>query len=177
MNITHEHTDLFAEPHEGLAHGVNTHGVLGAGIAKAFAARHPSLVGAYTSYCKQYGNIAVGTALDWDAPDGTVVWNLFSQDEPGRAARYEWLKSSLTVALSNSVYPLHLPWIGAGIGGLDQVRVAVLMRECVAAVGGTLVVHTHPSERVNAAAVGALQGACSRRQQETRSGSTSWVGP
>jgi O-acetyl-ADP-ribose deacetylase (regulator of RNase III) len=112
---------MFSEPLEAYAHGVNTDGVMGAGVAAVVARKWPHLKYAYVSECR-YGRLSPGGMFPFRTAHGWV-YNCASQDRPGANARVEWLRSSLESALahmaSNGVRNLALPVIGGGIGGIS----------------------------------------------------------
>lgn len=168
MTIEHSHTDLFDVPsvlgqQRHLAHGVNTHGVMGAGVAKQFARRYPQLLPAYRAYINHYTRHDIQLPGDWFRFEtGTdVIHNLFSQDAPGPTAQLEWLELSLSHAM-NSCWPgvtIHLPWIGAGIGGLTRQEVARTFLSVASDYPDVhLHVHTHPAEEIDERAVDILFG-------------------
>lgn len=120
--------DLFDTDLPALGHGVNLQGVMGAGIAVGFRERFPEMMPAYREWC-QYAE--PGQALVYRVKDGRYVANIASQRLPGRDARYEWLTTGLATAATDLMYSgvrdLALPWIGCGIGGLDQSAVRVIL--------------------------------------------------
>lgn len=147
--------DLFDPDHqfEAIAQGVNTQGIMGAGIAVAFRQRYPDMYQSYKDLCKRYGSTLNGLIhiynpepkseinLDpgLEAPTltidfGTVIYNLFTQQDPGRGnARYNYLKTSLILMRQDAELSMHdsvgLPWVGCGIGGLEKHNVQHLMEE------------------------------------------------
>ena len=128
--------DLFDLSHnfDALAQGVNTKGIMGSGIAVDFKARWPLMFADYKNLCAAYTDILPGLLHTWENPtwdaDDTiqVVFNLFSQDFPGRdnAVLDYVAKSALLMRMSAEEFKLErvgLPWIGCGIGGLEQHNV------------------------------------------------------
>lgn len=131
MTIEIVHGDLFTVDAEVIGHGTNTHGVMGAGIAKAFRAKFPKMYADYKRDCEN-GLFVPGDAEFYtENCDGKFygIFNLFSQDKPGADARYEWLLLALSKAANDLVrtahvgdfihYTLAIPLIGCGIGGLS----------------------------------------------------------
>lgn len=114
-----------------IGHGVNTHGVMGAGIAKQFR----SIFG--EEYYMEYredcfsGVLVPGDYTSWRAQlnkQPVIVLNLASQSAPGSNAKYPWLFSSLYGAALFACGPnrmktygdtIAIPEIGCGIGGLE----------------------------------------------------------
>lgn len=116
-----------------IGHGVNTYGVMGAGIAAVIRQKFPKV---YDYYREQFqrgearpGN-ANGYLTVWpDTQRGVWVFNLATQDRPGAYARPTWIAESLRWMLQQAhemgASKVALPRLGCGIGGLDwesQVR-------------------------------------------------------
>jgi O-acetyl-ADP-ribose deacetylase (regulator of RNase III) len=133
MSVSVRKGDLFDEKFEfsAIGHGVNVDGLMGAGIAKEFRRRYPSMFNEYKHLCK-YEILVPGGCFFWASPDIAVL-NLASQDRPGPNAKTKWLAQSLftgLMALEQSGRPtLGLPWIGCGIGGLDQGEALEVIEE------------------------------------------------
>ena len=125
--------DLFANNFDALAQGVNTKGKMGAGIAVDFRERWPIMYEDYKRLCEAYTDILPGLLHTWentwDSEDPIqVIFNLFSQNFPGKNGSYELLaKSSLLMRMeaeARSFERVGLPWIGCGIAGLEKHNVA-----------------------------------------------------
>lgn len=116
--------DLFTIETDYIAHGVNTDGVMGAGVAKVIAERYPACKVQYQTDCRVFRLMPGGYSV-WYG-QGVAIFNLASQDAPGPFARLEWLESSLSKALDLLMdgTRVAMPWIGAGIGGLTRPEVA-----------------------------------------------------
>lgn len=134
MHITTD-ADIF-EHTEGvttvIAHGVNVRGLMGAGFAKLIADRYPHVRQRYSLACA-CEMLAPGQAQILKAERGVLVANIASQERPGRDARESWLRSGLEsmylqLEQNPNIYNVKLPLIGAGIGGLDPVRAADIIR-------------------------------------------------
>jgi len=94
--------DLFSSTAGALGHGVNTTGVMGAGIAPLFKARHPEMYREYRLACDN-GGLVPGETFIWPTPEPRpVVYNIASQDLPGSHARLEWLESGVRGALRDA---------------------------------------------------------------------------
>lgn len=117
-----------------LAQGVNTKGVMGAGIAVDFKARWPDMFNDYKNLCNSYTDLLPGLLhkydnIAWNPSDPIgIIFNLFTQDFPGRNnAVLEYVaKSSLLMRMeaeARDIGRVGLPWIGCGIGGLAQHNV------------------------------------------------------
>lgn len=125
--------DVFTSDAGAIAHGVNTQGAMGAGIAKQFRDRYPDMYVEYRRQCKDR-ELQPGGLLVYLPGEGEfgVVYNVASQDFPGPHARIEWLGSGMYYALkdaeSRGFGRIAVPMIGAGIGGLNWVEVEAWLR-------------------------------------------------
>ena len=119
--ISHEEGRLFDYAHKAYAHGVNTGGVMNAGIAVEFKNRFPGLLKAYREQCK-YDNLSPGELFLFKAPNA-LVFNLATQRPSGRAQR-SYLQKSVGLlylaARSQGITDIHMPKIGCGLGGLHE---------------------------------------------------------
>ena len=131
--MIHKYGNLFDTDAPYIGHGVNTYGVMGAGIAKEFKERYPENFIKYELAC-QNGSLLPGMYMvnyDRDQKNSgrtSLVVNFASQDQPGRHARYSWvLKSFATWAERATSWGMLKTWrahiaipeIGCGIGGLE----------------------------------------------------------
>ena len=143
--------DLFDPAHDfdALAQGVNTYGVMGAGIAVPFRKKFPDMFTDYARLCQDNGSYLAGLVHIWNPePDvtvgadsdniptktldfGTTIYNLFTQIKPGPDADYKRLRTSLILMRQDAELSAHsrvgLPWIGCGIGGLERHNVSHIM--------------------------------------------------
>jgi O-acetyl-ADP-ribose deacetylase (regulator of RNase III) len=140
MTLIHKTGNLFDSDADALAHGVNTKGLMGAGIAVEFKHRYPNMYTAYKVACKE-GEIKPGILWVWDqqislriqgclrkpskAPKPEQprwIYNIASQDNPGPHARLVWFESALLYSIAHAkeygVKKIAMPRIGCGIGGL-----------------------------------------------------------
>lgn len=123
--ITQVKGDLFDSQWEfdAIGHGVNCFGMMGAGIAVQFKNRYPRMHDEYRKLCGK-GWLLPGQVFPWDNGTGTqAIFNIASQYAPGPDAKLSYLHAGLQYV---DFYMKHtkrkhlgLPWIGAGIGGLD----------------------------------------------------------
>lgn len=129
-NLIHRKGDIFTTNARAIGHGVNTHGVMGAGIALQFKNRFPKMYEAYREDCKN-GKLRGGEVMPWaigtDWGSDLMVFNIASQESPGDNATYDFLVSGVKTAIDICVLigipVLALPRIGSGIGGLDEAIV------------------------------------------------------
>lgn len=116
--------DMFENLQEGdaIAHGCNCQGIMGAGVAGIVSARWPEMYTEYRRLC-QAGLLRPGDVYPYVTPDGIIVFNLMTQDFPGKDAKLSWIMASVNSMLytawrSGLIKQIRIPAIGAGIGGL-----------------------------------------------------------
>ncbi|MFE6967085.1 macro domain-containing protein [Agromyces sp. NPDC057679] len=134
--LIHRTGDLFTTDAPAIGHGVNVDpGVMGSGIAVLFRDRFPAMHAAYKVLCSR-GDFPVGTVMIWESSTPTV-YNIASQDRPGKNAQLEWLRTGVEAALQDTdargYDRLALPRIGCGIGGLNWDEVEPVLAELAAA--------------------------------------------
>ena len=122
---------MFDSNAQAFAHGVNTQGVMGAGVAAQIRERYPSIYRTYQEHCEG-GYILPGDAFVMvDTFRNHAIYNLATQDLPGPHARLEWVETALTnmvdKALDYGDVFIAMPKIGCGIGGLDWDSVEPLV--------------------------------------------------
>jgi O-acetyl-ADP-ribose deacetylase (regulator of RNase III) len=138
--------DLFVNDFnfDALAQGVNTQGIMGAGIAVPFREKFPNMYEDYKRRCATYGDALAGLLHVWHPWYGAkmmldkgewvevfnsdpTIYNLFSQVMPGRNGDYRLLQQAAIAmvldAERNEVANVGLPWIGCGIAGLERHNV------------------------------------------------------
>jgi O-acetyl-ADP-ribose deacetylase (regulator of RNase III) len=115
-------------------HGCNCAGGMGAGIAIEFKRRWPRMFEEYAARCAD-GRFGLGDVFPWSEGDQTV-YNLGTQEHWKKKAQLPALATSLRkmveLAASSGIERVGLPRIGAGLGGLDWMRVKRVMTD----VGG-----------------------------------------
>lgn len=110
-----------------IVHGCNAQGVMGSGVALAVKNKYP---GAYKSYRRQYDEhgLVLGNVYSFEATPTLVIWNAITQEgfgQPTRNCSYDAIENcfrlidqSITGGWhDNVVDELHIPLIGAGLGG------------------------------------------------------------
>lgn len=115
---------LFASGLPALAHGVNCKGVMGAGIAREFRARWPGMYESYRRRCLR-GEMLPGEIQPWEDPDGPVIYNLATQQDPGPCAQPWMITAAAGQMITRArhdfgITEIGLPMIGCGIGGLSR---------------------------------------------------------
>lgn len=123
--------DLFESPSDldAVAHGVNCKGVMGKGVALAFAQRYPDMKKHYVALCEQR-LMSPGRCDVW-VGGHTYVYNLATQNRPGPDAKLRWVAESVASMLQHAedhgVGRIGIPRIGCGIGGLQWVEVRMIL--------------------------------------------------
>jgi O-acetyl-ADP-ribose deacetylase (regulator of RNase III) len=121
--------DLF--DHDVIGHGVNCQGLMGAGVAVGFRQRFPRMFHQYVQLCSQE-RLRPGDIQPW-FENGTLGFNIASQDQPGPTAKILWLQRGLQKAANQAQYlnapTLAIPRIGCGIGGLQWANVKTVIRD------------------------------------------------
>jgi O-acetyl-ADP-ribose deacetylase (regulator of RNase III) len=132
MPVVFTKGDLFAT--EGLtayAHGCNCAGAMGAGIAIEFRKRWPRMYEEYALRCADR-RFQLGDVFVW-SEDGATIYNLGTQAHWRKKAQIPALARALramtTLATNAGIERIGLPRIGAGLGGLDWVRVKRVLAE------------------------------------------------
>lgn len=104
-----------------IAHGCNSKGVMGSGVAKQIKKKFPGAFEAYFNSPRKLGSV-----ICWEGPN-TTVWNCITQDSYGSDGRlyvsYDAIASCFRSLNSYSQSPLYIPKIGAGLGGGDWIRI------------------------------------------------------
>ena len=138
--LIHMTGNIFDTKSLGIGHGVNVDGVMGHGIAVQFRNRFPIMHEAYVLVCKQ-NSLEPGQTMIWpiQLAGGKFqgyIFNIASQDRPGRNARMEWLRQGVKASLEHAeqagMSSIALPRIGSGIGGLDAAEVEKLLTSLAA---------------------------------------------
>lgn len=125
--------DLFEQNFEGYAQGVNTYGIMGAGIAVPFKTRWPDMYQDYKEFCKRWQGYLPGMLHTYTTSTDHVIFNLFSQIAPGKNGDYNLLRQAAFLmrleAESRYLVDVGMPWIGCGIAGLEKHNVKHILNE------------------------------------------------
>lgn len=148
MTIEYIRGDLLASDEKFIGHGVNTYGLMGAGIAKAIADEYPTIYRDYKAACSgkrlKLGEVHVGEVPNWrpndNGTDYRFVFNMATQVEPGPHAQYGAIMRTFETVLYTLVLwnqkRIGIPKIGCGIGGLQWDTVEWIIKELQAAISG-----------------------------------------
>lgn len=132
MKINYFYGDVF-EADGPVAHGCNTLGLMGAGIANVVRVRYPNTYLTYRSLCWS-GSFQGGDFLPvWE--NGRWIFNLATQTLPGRDANLSFISLAMTDAVDfcndNNIPAINMPLIGCGIGGLVWPQVVRVLDNIV----------------------------------------------
>ena len=138
---------------DALAQGVNTQGLMGAGIAVPFKNNWPDMYEEYKERCQQFGPSLGGLVHIYRPEDhrisftpdgdglyeidisinGMTIYNMFSQIMPGRNGDYRLLQQAAITTLFDAeemeFESVGLPWIGCGIAGLEKHNVEHIFKQ------------------------------------------------
>jgi O-acetyl-ADP-ribose deacetylase (regulator of RNase III) len=156
--------DLFEAPLKyAIGHGCNTHGVMGAGVAKEFKRRYPDEYLGYRINCDdgvfkggeafaQYQQLTANVDGYEIHGKGRLTFCLITQIEPGRNAQVPFIYSAVEHALSwcdwhhtsrgGAIEALAIPRLGCGIGGLEWGVVRPYLEEAAIDHFTSLVVYS-----------------------------------
>ena len=135
-----------------IAHGCNTVGLMGAGIAGVIAKQYPLVLEQYFARCKRR-EFHLGSALPISVMENhayRTVWNLGTQVNPGREATIWGVMLSFGNMLEQmkawGIDRVAIPRIGCGIGGLKWEAVEQTIGGVLKFVGAPIkvVVYTLP---------------------------------
>lgn len=125
--ITYIKGDLFAANERAIAHGCNCHGFMGAGFAAQIEKRFPHVFMEYLNACRTperqfYPGCAQPVLAKHDG-EATLVYNLGTQNAPGRNARPEYIEAAFRNMKRHMDFignkRIAMPLIGADIGGVS----------------------------------------------------------
>lgn len=147
--------DLLKSDLRDIAHGCNTVGVMGAGIARVIAEAYPDVRSLYQRRCvrKEFVLGSAFPVLMQDFGGYRMIWNLGTQREPGANATLWGIMLSFgnmfEQMVATEVREVGIPRIGCGIGGLKWDDVARTIEQAQKFVGDKaprVVVYTQESQ-------------------------------
>jgi O-acetyl-ADP-ribose deacetylase (regulator of RNase III) len=139
MITSYKTGDLFEANEAAIAHGCNTQGVMGAGVARLVRDNYPSVYREYRLACNGR-SFVVGTAQAvWSDPredaDDRLIYNLGTQRHPGKDATVWGVFLSFANmaedAFARGINAIAIPRIGCGIGGLKWPDVFEAIEEAL----------------------------------------------
>jgi O-acetyl-ADP-ribose deacetylase (regulator of RNase III) len=143
--IEHRTGDLFKSDITALAHGCNTVGAMGAGIAVEFKRRFPQMYLAYRDLCRT-GQFKGGEVLVWDDDAPYTIFNLATQAHWQLPAKPEYIEQAVIKMLIEAgrrgISQIAMPRIGAGLGSLRWYEVEEILERCAPDESPVLVVYS-----------------------------------
>lgn len=149
--IFHVIGDLVESGEQYIAHGCNTHDVIGGGVSGPIVRKWPEVELAYHAACKSR-QFFVGTCQVVKTTDGHVVFNIASQEAPGADGSY-WavmlaMGNLIEFCIKHGIRRVAIPRIGCGIAGLRWPQVEFIINGIFQwrPNAPEIWVYTHPSE-------------------------------
>lgn len=139
-------TETLNKPNVIIAHGCNAQGVMGSGVAALVKKLYPHAYLAYKQAHRRYG-LKLGQVIVAPSPcgRGPMILNAITQEHYGRDGHAYASYDAVVVAMQNVViaakdtgYPVHLPLIGGGLGGLDPKRLTAIFQAVFHDIDATL---------------------------------------
>jgi O-acetyl-ADP-ribose deacetylase (regulator of RNase III) len=141
--LTYLYTSLFDSPSQTLVNTVNTVGVMGKGIAKAFRERYPVMFKEYKKLCDQ-GDLEVGNLQLWKGGDRWVL-NFPTKTTWRLPSKIEYIEKGLQTFVANyermGIVSASFPPLGCGNGNLDWAEVKPLMERYLSRINIPIYVH------------------------------------
>lgn len=140
MKIQYRKGDVFQSDAKHIAHGCNMQGKMGKGFALAVKENYPS---AYNDYMKCYqdgfnlGDIIISNVSNFI--EERVIINCltqftYSSKQYITNISYEAIQSCMIkindYCIDHNVHEIHMPKIGASLGGGDWERISQIIEEC-----------------------------------------------
>lgn len=112
----------FFDSCDAVVNPVNTHGVMGAGLAKAFKIRFPEMFEEYQTLCK-YKDLQIGKIHTWYKSEPHIL-NFPTKDHWKNPSQISYIEKGLTVLANMKYNTIVIPALGCGLGGLkyDEVK-------------------------------------------------------
>lgn len=136
-------TSLFDLQAQCLVNPVNTRGVMGAGLAKAFADRFPAILKQYQQVCRQKG-LEPGGVWWAELPpsDSGPRWiaHMATKDDWRAPSRLGWVEAGLVQLgagiRARGLTSIAVPALGCGLGGLNWNDVRPLLERHLSGLEG-----------------------------------------
>ena len=137
--ITYKVGDLLDVTDGILAHGCNMRGVMGSGVARLVQAKYPEAFRQYiTDLCNYFplGGVSFWSPLGEDEPTRFLVANCLTQEKMGADGKkyvsYDAVDMSFQIlnkVAEEGSYTIHIPRIGAGLGGGDWGVIEAIIKK------------------------------------------------
>ena len=141
MIIIPKKGDLLNVPAGHIVHGCNAQGIMGSGVALAVKRKFP---GAYLSYIHHHQEpqgLVLGVAYPFVVSDKLCIWNAITQEGfglPTRNVSYDAIETcfgqiNTYLEFTDDPMPkeLHIPMIGAGLGGGNWEIIKTIIEQTV----------------------------------------------
>lgn len=124
MKIIYEKGDVLASDEQVIAHGCNSRGVMGAGLARAVRDKYPEVYEDYRDWCESlvpFPREGLGRVRLVKVP-GRIIANCIIQIDYGRLeghryVSYDAVDEVMAFLDTKSYTRIAMPMIGAGLGG------------------------------------------------------------
>lgn len=146
--------DLLDSGADILVNAVNTQGIMGAGLAKQFKQRYPSMYAEYRKRC-QLGLVRVGAidahVIEDESPGRVIIANFPTKQHWRDPSKLQWIESGLValrqITVESGARSIAVPPLGCGLGGLqwDEVSSRIIQSMTPAAEKGIDVVLYTPA--------------------------------
>ena len=141
MTIIYTDGDILMDPAEAIVIPVNTMGVPGAGLAKAWAKKDPEAAGVYQALCEK-GLVTIGEINI--IIHGDSRWIMFPTKEHWKhPSQLEWIEKGL-IDLQPQVMGLEslaVPALGCGLGGLEWETVRRLLEKYLTPLSASITIY------------------------------------
>ena len=141
MTIIYTDGDILMDPAEAIVIPVNTMGVPGAGLAKAWAKKDPEAAGVYQALCEK-GLVTIGEINI--IIHGDSRWIMFPTKEHWKhPSQLEWIEKGL-MDLQPQVTGLEslaVPALGCGLGGLEWNHVRQLLEKYLTPLSASITIY------------------------------------
>jgi len=124
MQLTYSTDSIFESGATAIVNPVNCVGVMGGGLAKAFAERYPLMLMDYEEYCNR-DLLRPGMVHSYysNLEEEPIILNLPTKDDWRDPSTYEYVRSGL-VAMATylnrfNIDSVAVPALGCGLGGLN----------------------------------------------------------
>lgn len=141
MTIIYTDGDILMDPAEAIVIPINTVGVPGAGLAKAWAKKDPDAAGVYKALCEK-GLVTIGEINI--IIHGESRWIMFPTKEHWKhPSQLEWIEKGL-MDLQPQVTGLEsmaVPALGCGLGGLEWNHVRQLLEKYLTPLSASITIY------------------------------------
>jgi len=141
MTIIYTDGDILMDPAEAIVIPVNTVGVPGAGLAKAWAKKDPDAAGIYKALCEK-GLVTIGEINI--IIHGDSRWIIFPTKEHWKhPSRLEWIEQGLKDLQPQvtGLDSLAVPALGCGFGGLEWDAVRRLLEKYLTPLSASITIY------------------------------------